>query len=774
VYNAVSIVGANAKAADSIGVADVLLGLSYAEGAAASDTTATTTLEGDTYKISKSSDPLNLYEYLVSSGHSGELENGPISRVTSSELNALADGSISNEKGTFTYDQRIYMPDNASVTYAVDDDQSDDPAFYLKFPDTTKVYEYRLTFGSPLKSDIDDSYNFEDLDNKKISMLGKEYTIINTDNRTGENTIELMAGSIQDTLSEGESKTYTINGIDYVTEVIIITDTGTSKVKFKINGETTDALEETQTFKLTDGTEIGVKEILANEAGDVTQDLVEFYLGAEKITIKDDTIDSTENWDATIDVGADSIDAVGDIIGSFQSSGTDVSISKLRIKWTADEDYYVPIGGKLSDQLDEDYKGNLFLENMDFEFTGVEFGDTEEIKLSNSGSDEMKVTIPTLSGGDLTLYAFYSTSGGPTIGLGKDADHKLIVDANDAIYKNYQFIVNDDKSSHLIKVTKLKDTTTDDKVSFEDVGLGNKWEVTTNATGYGTFDVDGREYSFVADYTNEYINMSGSASPISAGVIWTASEAKVTVSTNGTQGNMTFTEYDGGTADDSNVKRSITALVEDDAGTTTGIEVVSVSDDDPYSPSLQGWESNDDLEDTYTRWGTHVEYNNPSNGQASVTLTYPKNEATADVYIASGVTSTVAGSGEVGGLTQVEVASAVLDSEVADWKATNVIVVGGPCVNTVAAELMGNPADCAADFEEGKAKIKLFEDENVALLVAGYSADDTRRACTVLKNYKDYAADLVGSEVEMTATSDEDIVLAAPVVPEPEPEEPAE
>ncbi len=87
---------------------------------------------------------------------------------------------------------------------------------------------------------------------------------------------------------------------------------------------------------------------------------------------------------------------------------------------------------------------------------------------------------------------------------------------------------------------------------------------------------------------------------------------------------------------------------------------------------------------------------------------------------------------------------------------------------------MGNPADCAEGFEEGKAKIKLFEDENVALLVAGYSADDTRRACTVMKNYKDYADDLGGMEVEMTATSDADIVLGVPVVPEAEPEEPAE
>ncbi|MDD5087046.1 MAG: hypothetical protein PHV16_04810, partial [Candidatus Nanoarchaeia archaeon] len=100
-----------------------------------------------------------------------------------------------------------------------------------------------------------------------------------------------------------------------------------------------------------------------------------------------------------------------------------------------------------------------------------------------------------------------------------------------------------------------------------------------------------------------------------------------------------------------------------------------------------------------------------------------------------------------------------------------VIVVGGPCVNRVAAELMGLPYqsdECADDFEQGKAKIKLFQDidedqeENVALLIAGYSGADTRRACSVMSNYADYASDLGGVEVEMTATTDNDISVDAP------------
>jgi hypothetical protein len=81
---------------------------------------------------------------------------------------------------------------------------------------------------------------------------------------------------------------------------------------------------------------------------------------------------------------------------------------------------------------------------------------------------------------------------------------------------------------------------------------------------------------------------------------------------------------------------------------------------------------------------------------------------------------------------------------------TPLIVVGGPCANTVAMELMGNPVDCAEGFEQGKAKIKLYTTQN-AILVAGYSAQDTLGASYVLANYDDYT--LTGNEVEVVVPS---------------------
>ena len=95
-----------------------------------------------------------------------------------------------------------------------------------------------------------------------------------------------------------------------------------------------------------------------------------------------------------------------------------------------------------------------------------------------------------------------------------------------------------------------------------------------------------------------------------------------------------------------------------------------------------------------------------------------------------------------------------------DVTAVNAIVVGGPCANSAAATLMGNPENCVAGFEPGKAMVKLFENGNkVALLVAGYSSDDTRRAARVLANHADY--DLSGDEVVISGTSMTDIRVSA-------------
>ena len=117
----------------------------------------------------------------------------------------------------------------------------------------------------------------------------------------------------------------------------------------------------------------------------------------------------------------------------------------------------------------------------------------------------------------------------------------------------------------------------------------------------------------------------------------------------------------------------------------------------------------------------------------------------------SDVTVTAGATGGAVALNPISVGMAILDSE-ATLGSKPYIVIGGPCANTVAATLMGNPANCVAGFTEGKATIKLYSSQN-ALLVAGFSGKDTQGACRVLANYNNPAYALSGSEVEVVTAN---------------------
>ena len=102
---------------------------------------------------------------------------------------------------------------------------------------------------------------------------------------------------------------------------------------------------------------------------------------------------------------------------------------------------------------------------------------------------------------------------------------------------------------------------------------------------------------------------------------------------------------------------------------------------------------------------------------------------------------------------RVAVDSIVFDRDIEDVNAQNLIIVGGPCVNTVAAELLGNKPDCTEGFTDGAGKIQLIplENDNYALLVAGKWGEDTRRAGTVVARFEEY--NLKGNEMQIEPTA---------------------
>jgi len=98
------------------------------------------------------------------------------------------------------------------------------------------------------------------------------------------------------------------------------------------------------------------------------------------------------------------------------------------------------------------------------------------------------------------------------------------------------------------------------------------------------------------------------------------------------------------------------------------------------------------------------------------------------------------------------IAENMLSDEVTDIRSRNYLVIGNPCDNPVAAELMKEEVlanDGCDVFAAGEAIIKLYatSSNTIALLVAGRTTSDTKRAAGVLAEYESYS--LSGTELSI-------------------------
>lgn len=180
------------------------------------------------------------------------------------------------------------------------------------------------------------------------------------------------------------------------------------------------------------------------------------------------------------------------------------------------------------------------------------------------------------------------------------------------------------------------------------------------------------------------------------------------------------------------------------SGSTTPVELsVSTPKFVNVTSGLQSLTSDSTKQKAITRYGTFVEYDSTDNDQ--VTFYYPDEQMYADVLmtaVGAEVTASSSG-GSVASLGSVS----VMDSEVDTVKAKNLIVIGGSCINTVAAKVLGSDTPlCGAEFtaktniSSGQFLIKAVDSPyttgKVAMLVAGYEGADTRKAATYLTSNK--------------------------------------
>ncbi len=801
-YDALIVVGAKASTADVIGAVDIATRLQFENKvkAAASDVTTTVTITGDAARIEDSNNFLEI----------GEAIEDVADKFTEAELPVLKGGSVDG----VDYTEEIEVGAGAGQVAFGDsgNDNDNDRVAHLALDKASPLYTYTVEFKDGLTSDLDTN-TLSDIEDEQITLLGKTYTITKAEVvATDIFTFELLGGATSNYVEEGDSVTVSHDGIEYeITVSSIYTSDSKSKARLTVSYDgksETIALEENDTDKLSNDIEFGANDIAVIDSNNA-KSWVEFYIGSNKIEFT--TAASGAKADVTIND-----EKLSELQASVKYTGThgdaNMDVDKIIFEASSDEDYEIVAGKKLSDYLDNDEMGILFEGALDVAFEGLTTPTVEEFTFKQ-GTDDYTLEMTNQDSVTFKFPVIYAVDATPansimgddegvfnTVfdtdldlnaipGIAAMGDGTAALDAITLDDEGEMFVVSssdatmNDKSTYVVKYDNFDvdvdalntdvefdleilggDTITVNGFTFVDTGVAG-----LTVGDYLTQDVDLGDVDNVK-FVYELTNVDGTGDLYVYETTNALADSNKLVTDNGVV--LALAEAAGVstvvfTADtdlfDTHVSAETFTL---SFATDADEEVIfSGSAGDITLATQSGDNQDDDIETGLSEFGSYLEHNT-DNTPNDVELTIPKAQAEAKVYLTSGafeaVETTVGGDDGSYAVNKVSVGAAKLDTEVADtWENSNVIVVGGPCANSVAAALLNNPAECGAGFEPNKAVIKLFERESgkVAMLVAGYEAADTVRASKVVAAFDEHS--LTGMEVEVAGTSMSDIEVTS-------------
>jgi len=275
------------------------------------------------------------------------------------------------------------------------------------------------------------------------------------------------------------------------------------------------------------------------------------------------------------------------------------------------------------------------------------------------------------------------------------------------------------------------------------VGYDTAWKVGTNTTAHLLTNTTANTYNALGLNTN---------------VTFTVGTVQYTLTSFGTANSTQIAIVDPeGSAiidnpalvlfeakDDNTAYHAIVVDLEGNAeymgSSTNGVGVSDVLFSSDYYHASATRATDSDFTEDVDWFGTRVTTDASDSDQKTATISYPKAQVYANIYV-GGSGSSVTSSGTTTGATQLGNVL-VKDSEVSSVATKNLVVVGGSCINSAAATLVGG-AKCGAAWTTatgvgaGEFLIKGYATSTitskVALLVAGYEAADTVNAATYLR-----------------------------------------
>lgn len=649
--------------------------------------------------LSRSSDKLNLGE---------DIKTVFATSITKTHLpNLLADETYYDKSNNeFGYTQKIELGSGLTLTHFADSDyKNKEPTIGFHLTRGTHILTYTLDFTT------EPDWDATKLETTDIKILGKDYYILDVDT----NKITLLDAGTTVTVSEGETKNVNVGGKSYDISIVWV---GSDKVKLKVNGEETNILDTTSSpYKLRDGTYVGVKTIMYNPK-DTGISKVEVTIGSGKLELKDGS---------NIELNDKSIDGLKAYIDA--SSG---KLHKIVIEWDLDEESFLTTESELEMPALASIK--LLMENF---VTPAE----EEIKIENDGSNSIRLVAPIKDGKATITLLTDANEDGTFDTIGKDSEKLVTTNESEMIVnlsnqekyfvaswasskeaESYFLEVKVDRKDNedvaIIKNVLTRNDVCPPLTAGDSCSVGNiiltvnnvskadKWVNLSIGSG-GSFDKlytnDG--LTIYLPYNSKaagYNAINLSASPTS----WTLhlkEEDKDENIASGKEINVTL----GFNSDN---ETRVSGISADWAG-----NLYKIDDSKVYEGYVESALA------TKVLW-------DKSEDQYTAKIIYHDKESYATVKLSS--TSGVS----------APTIPVVKPEEAASYSDKNLIVVGGSCVNSLAAQIMGVPANTCGESQNviapGKYLIKVVKSplnaDKIAVLVAGWEAEDTKKAADKL------------------------------------------
>jgi len=765
-------------AKDVLGAADIAAAVAGYATTTTQVAGATTTSVSNGVAVETSGTKMYLGDMATKSGLKTTLTRLDLPSILASGTITLT-GALS---GTINYDQYIGLGSGSLASFGTSGGDLTDPALILALNSTASgpTYNLTVTFNKQL------NIGHGDVRGKtKLAIFGGEYTVGSQSEYTATSKqLVLLGSSNSEIFTVGDEKSITIAGTAHTVKLLGVSDTTTAVIS--VDG-TTQEINEGSTYTIA-SVSVFADSIFYYGSG-ATNHQAKLSFGAQKITLKDGESVKVGNEDTSIDGTLVSLSGNLSKI-TIAVTGKDSSNDYIK----AGNSWADPVFGSFktafggittgaTDKITIDNSGNSA---MIVTFTDYR-GNTKQVQWVQAPSTapfkpELNVTsnrqIVVLENQDVPVGSYvvlapsqesdfghlfeYTTASSINASGGYVELKDVMLGTTQRIYLDSaqqtsaaQFYVDGQLYNVNVTTTGVKNArfTWGAGASFTSAGTlttvyplirmqrggyitfvtnvtlteSTTYELPTNSSFLFNSQSVGavRTYGRLSYWVND-VNVSSIST---AGLTQGISNAK-----NFTSPALLIFEEKSKDTTNTEVKDAIIVSASDGSGSGIDIQIGSTdyafTATNAYSGTLQ---SDNSVTHYYDRYGTFVKYDSDSQGM--IEITYPDDQATANLAFGSNPTFTTAGGGAtVETAVKIKSPVAKLASEINTAALTgDLILVGGPCANALVATLAETAANNIPTCSGWTLTTGLiaevtnaFGSGKKALVVAGTNADDTR------------------------------------------------